>query len=249
MTRRSTVVGRAPSVAATTSYRCPAVRSAPSRLTTRNGSATKVWAMHDGGGGERDLDPEHLQRLARAGPAGRTCRAGRCRRRRAAAPAAAGPASAAAPGPESASWPAPAPWARRRGCTASVLVADVRRLSASAAGGRVGGDQGEEVAPVDAGHDRGEREHHEELPPPRPARRPSRGSATGRCPDAMAMAWRIRRRRGWTGPSVPVTRSMNSWARSAFCCPSGWRSGRCSPRRTTRGTRCPGPRRRPPSRR
>ncbi len=41
----STVVGRAPRVAATSSNRCPPVRSAPSRLTTRNGRATKVWAI------------------------------------------------------------------------------------------------------------------------------------------------------------------------------------------------------------
>ncbi len=45
MIRRNTVVGPAPSDAATTSYRCPAVRSAPSSDTTRNGIATKVCAI------------------------------------------------------------------------------------------------------------------------------------------------------------------------------------------------------------
>ncbi len=45
VTRRNTVVGRAPSEAATTSYWLPAVRSAPSRLRTRKGSATKVCAI------------------------------------------------------------------------------------------------------------------------------------------------------------------------------------------------------------
>ena len=39
------MVGPAPSEAATTSYFWPAVRSAPSRLTTRNGIATNVWAI------------------------------------------------------------------------------------------------------------------------------------------------------------------------------------------------------------
>ena len=45
MIRRKTVVGRAPSEAATTSYRSPAVRSAPSMLITRNGIATNVCAI------------------------------------------------------------------------------------------------------------------------------------------------------------------------------------------------------------
>ena len=43
--RRKTVVGRAPREAATTSYRSPAVRSAPSMLITRKGRATKVCAI------------------------------------------------------------------------------------------------------------------------------------------------------------------------------------------------------------
>jgi len=41
--RRSTVQRPAPRVAPTASYRVPTVRRAPSRLSTRNGSATKVW--------------------------------------------------------------------------------------------------------------------------------------------------------------------------------------------------------------
>ena len=44
VTRHSVVSGEAPRVAATASYRSPAVRSAPSSETTRNGMATKVWA-------------------------------------------------------------------------------------------------------------------------------------------------------------------------------------------------------------
>ncbi|SKW49671.1 Uncharacterised protein [Mycobacteroides abscessus subsp. abscessus] len=43
-TRRNTVVGGAPRLAATSSYRCPVVASAPCRLMTRNGSETKVCA-------------------------------------------------------------------------------------------------------------------------------------------------------------------------------------------------------------
>ena len=44
-TGRVVLDGEAPSEAAATSYRSPAVRSAPSRLTTRNGSATNVCAI------------------------------------------------------------------------------------------------------------------------------------------------------------------------------------------------------------
>lgn len=44
VTRHQTVVGRAPSVAATTSKSAPAVRAAPSSEITRNGSDTNVCA-------------------------------------------------------------------------------------------------------------------------------------------------------------------------------------------------------------
>ncbi|MDI2023101.1 hypothetical protein PJL18_03649 [Paenarthrobacter nicotinovorans] len=44
VTRRRTVVGFAPRVAATASYRFPADLKAPSKLTTRKGRATKVCA-------------------------------------------------------------------------------------------------------------------------------------------------------------------------------------------------------------
>ena len=44
VTRRKVVQRSAPSVAATTSKRSPAVRSAPSTLSTKNGNETNVCA-------------------------------------------------------------------------------------------------------------------------------------------------------------------------------------------------------------
>ena len=62
VTRRNTVIGFAPSVAAASSKPRSAARSAPSAVMTRKGMATNVWASTTAAGVNGIVSPNHPSR-------------------------------------------------------------------------------------------------------------------------------------------------------------------------------------------
>ena len=118
--------------------------------------------------------------------------------------------------------PAPAPSAPRARTHSTVLAADVRRLSRSAARDDSLVISVEEVGPVHPGGHRRQREDHEQCPAPRPGPRPSRAARYG------SPARTMPGRHGAQGVAKPAsartclarrsgTRSTNCWARSPRC--------------------------------
>ena len=249
--RRNTVVGPAPSEAATTSYRWPAVRSAPSSDTTRNGIATKVCAITTAIVENAIWIPSASSvRAEQAAPAegveqGQTADHRRQHERQQDQRAQHAQPREVAPGQHQRHRHAEHHAQQR--CSPSTSQAQPERRRES-----LGGDQRAEVRPVDPGDDRDQREQHEGRPDER------RDVDPPGQPDGLLAVGRLRRRvragRSRPPPGWPArcrrararrTPGPGRRARS----PSAPRSGRCSRCRWTRGTVRRSPRRRPRSRR
>ena len=209
-------MGRAPRVAATASYRLPAERKAPSRLTTRNGRATKVWASTTAVVENAIWIPATSRLLPRKPlPAERVEQGDPAHDRR--------------------QHERQEDEGAQQTLAGEVAAGQHERqrhpeehAEHSAGGGgaktqpqcrerRFGGDQREELGPVDPGHHGRERQQHEQGPDCGDRQNPPRNAAVGTDrsqvhapgvpkPASVRIFW----------PSGPVTSAMNAAARSLF---------------------------------
>ena len=245
-----TVVGRAPSVAATTSYRLPGRAQRALEAHHQERQRDERLGEHHGGGGERDLDaraprrcspeqPAPAERVEQGDAADHRRQHQRQQHQRAqhahARETGCEPARAAIGTPKQQAQQR----AHGRGLQAQLQRGQRRR----------GGDQLEEAGPVDPRDHRDQRQDTNRRADRRRKVDPAGQPATVR--DVMTRwprvlprlqrvrACRSRRRPGPAGPRSPVTRSTNSCARSVSLPRSASRSGRRSPPRRTPGTRRP----------